>query len=86
MEVEQMKILVREKVFGINTVDIQEVDDMKCKCSICVLWFGNAPKSEKLKLKTIEGRDFLVCGKHREVNTLNRREYEKGRYSAKPVS
>lgn len=72
-----MEIKVRENLLRHKTVRYEEVDKMKCKCSICVLWFGNAVKSEKLKLKTIEGRDFLVCSRHQNVDTTNRREYEK---------
>ncbi len=81
-----MKIRVREDMLGIKTVTLKEADQMKCKCSICVLWYGNAPKSEKLKLKTIEGRDWLVCSKHQKVTTLNRRDYEKRHYSDKTMS
>lgn len=80
-----MKIRVREDMLGLKTVSYREVDDMKCKCTICVLWFGNAVKTEKLKIRTINGVDYLVCKKHQDVTTTDRRAYEKGRYTAKPV-
>jgi len=81
-----MRLLVKETILGVKTETLREVDEMKCKCFICVLWYGNVAKSDKLKLKTIEGRDYLVCRKHYNVTTINRRVYEKGRVHDQTVS
>lgn len=81
-----MQIKVRENIFGIKTVTIKEVDQMKCRCTICLMWYGAAVKTEKLKLKVVDNVNVLVCRKHESVDTLNRREYEKRHNSLKPVS
>lgn len=70
-----MKIRVRETVLGIKTVTIKEVDQMQCRCTVCLMWNGAAVKTEKLKLKLISNVWCLVCRKHENVTTLNRREY-----------
>lgn len=81
-----MIVKVRENILGFKTVTLKEADDMKCRCTICLMWHGAAVKTEKLKLKIIDGVSYLVCKRHENVDTINRRDYEKRHYSPKAVS
>lgn len=51
---------------------------MKLKCNLCVKRYGDAKNTEKLYLRTIKGRDYLVCEfcKDSEVTNKTWRYYE----------
>lgn len=40
---------------------IEEDEDMKLKCNLCVERHGNAVKTDQLVIVTIKGRDYMAC-------------------------
>ncbi len=54
------------------------MSDIKLQCSVCLKKYGTAKYTEYLKLRTIRGKDYLVCKYHensyggREVHAIER--------------
>ena len=53
----------------------------KLKCTLCVKKYGHAKDTENLKLKTIKGKDVLVCNFHETDSSDEKwREYYETSY------
>lgn len=73
-----MLLEVQEVIFGIRTVRIEEIDDMKVKCDLCRERDGDAVKTENIYLVEVNGKQKLVCASCKaKVITDRRKNYEK---------
>jgi DNA-directed RNA polymerase subunit RPC12/RpoP len=61
-----MLVTVREETDEIARERIEETDDMKVKCTLCVLRTGAAPKTDNVYLVTLKGRDYFACPRCRD--------------------
>jgi hypothetical protein len=52
-------------IFGMSVDTFAARHAPGARCSFCVIYNGTARRTDKLKLVTVKGRDYLACYRHR---------------------
>lgn len=42
----------------------EEFNKPMARCTYCVWWWGDAPRTDKLRILAKNGKDYLVCNRH----------------------
>lgn len=59
-----------------NKEEVEDMSEIKVRCTICLMQYGGAYKTTKVKLKQIANVTYLVCSKHEWVEAHHLRKFK----------